>query len=70
MHPPPTLTGDPRTDWALWRLSLVITEIAAATLRQERLAPMPSELCDERDPVPFTDPHPQRSRSAWDEESK
>ncbi len=26
---PPALTGDPRVDWALWRLSLVLREIAA-----------------------------------------
>ena len=70
MQPPPTLTGDPRTDWALWRLSLVITEIAAATLRQKQLDPMPGELYDERDPVPFTDPHPMGSSSAWNEESR
>ena len=69
MHPPPTLTGDPRTDWAFWRLSLVITEIAAATLCQDRLVPMRSELCDERDPVPSTAPHPKRSGSAWNAES-
>ncbi len=33
---PPRLTGDQRRDWALWRLSLLVTEVAEAVLCQQR----------------------------------
>ena len=70
MAPPPALTGDPRTDWALWRLSLIVAEIAESALRREQFDPMPGELCDEGDPVPITDPHPERPSPAWYEEDR
>lgn len=34
----PTLTGDPHVDWAVWRLSLLVAEIAQAKLHREQAA--------------------------------
>lgn len=32
---PPELTGDPHTDWALWELSLTLSEIAYARIGEQ-----------------------------------
>lgn len=34
---PPRLTGEPAVDGALWRLTLLVGEIAGATLRRSHL---------------------------------
>jgi hypothetical protein len=35
---PPVLTSDSRTDWALWQLSFLLTEIAQQTSRNNNEA--------------------------------
>ncbi len=35
-HAAPPLSGDPATDWALWRLFLLVAEVATTQQRREQ----------------------------------
>ena len=58
MGSPPRLTGEPAVDGALWRLTILVGEIAGATLQHAQgRANNPSEGRAERGPRPTREHH-------------